>query len=80
MTALVAQRVWLDSLRPITDAQNNLVDIIAVVNVEFADNGDKFVKNTSISTISLFSPEQVGVVQGLYQQLIDALKAQYEIA
>lgn len=79
MTALVARRIWLDSLRPITDDQNNLTDLIAVVNIEFGDNGDRFVKNTSISTLPLFPADQVGSIVGLYQSLIDAIKAQYEI-
>lgn len=79
MTALVARRVWLDSLRPITDDQNNLTDLIAVVNIEFADNGDRFIKNESMSTLPLFPGEQVSIIVGLYQNLIDALKAQYEI-
>jgi hypothetical protein len=82
MSTLTASRVWLDSLRPTTNDNNELTEIIALVNVEFRDeNGQRvFVKQENVNTFSMSSADGLAVIQAMYQALIDGLKQQYGVA
>jgi hypothetical protein len=81
MATLTASKVWLDSLRPTTNEANELTEILAIVNIEFSDeNGQKvFVKQENVNTFGMSSPEDLAVIQSLYQNLIDGLKQQYGV-
>jgi len=81
MATLTASKVWLDSLRPSTNEANELTEILAIVNIEFSDeSGQKvFVKQENVNTFGMSSPEDLAVIQTLYQTLIDGLKQQYGV-
>jgi hypothetical protein len=82
MATLTASRLWLDSLRPITDDQNRLTEIIALVNVEFVDETGQraFIKQENIDTFALSPAGDLAVIQDMFQTLINGLKQQYGIA
>lgn len=75
---LTASEVWLDSLRPIQNA-DGLQDVVAVINIRYVNEaGDTvIITNKSQSTFDMMTPEQLGMVQGIYQSMIDGFKAQY---
>lgn len=80
MTTFTATKVWIDSLRPTVDETGTLTEMTALVNIEFRDNGDRFVKNVAVETMGMIDAATLATVQGMYQTLIDNLKAQYGIA
>ena len=75
---LTASQVWLDSLRPIISG-DDLVEVVAVVNIRYVDEAGETVaiRNQSVNSFALMTPEQLAVVRAVYQGMIDGIKAQY---
>ena len=82
MSILRPNHLHLVALQPITSDDGALSDVVASFAIDYVDESGvvTFTETKTLSTFQLMAPEQLAVVQALYQSIFDGLKQQNGIA